>query len=125
MECYAHPNAAAVGVCKTCGKAICRHCARNLDFAVACSEGCAKEATEVNEVMQRAKRMYSIGPVSVRIPLVVTMYSLFGIVLLGWGAHNYWWADRGVEWLLLVFAVLCFVVAALAYRRSIKLGVRY
>src|SRR5213595_1382333 len=36
MECYAHPTAASVGVCKACGKAVCRACARDLGFAVAC-----------------------------------------------------------------------------------------
>src|SRR5438046_5957542 len=109
MECYAHPTAASVGVCKACGKAVCRACARDLGFALACSERCAAEATEVNEMTQRAKRMYGLGSTSARVPLAVTMYSLFGIVLPGWSAYEYWWTHRRVEWFPLVFGVLCFV----------------
>ena len=125
MECYAHPNAASVGVCRACGKGVCRACARDLGFGVACSDSCVKEATEVNEMTQRAKRIYGLGSKPPRVPLVVTMFSLFAIFLLGWSAYEYWWSNRGFVWFPLLFGVLCVALAALAYRRSSKLGLRY
>jgi|SRR5690348_826036 len=40
MQCFAHPNESAVGVCKSCGKGVCHSCAIPLDRGLACSGQC-------------------------------------------------------------------------------------
>lgn len=56
MECFTHNSAVAVGVCKTCGKAICRTCAIDSGMFVTCSDSCAKEAIDLHEMNQRGKK---------------------------------------------------------------------
>ena len=56
MECFAHAGTAAVGTCRSCGKGICRDCARDLGFALACSERCATSASEIEDLTLRAKK---------------------------------------------------------------------
>ena len=40
MQCFVHPNDSAVGICKSCGKGVCRACAIPLSRGLACSEEC-------------------------------------------------------------------------------------
>jgi hypothetical protein len=40
MQCFAHPNEIAVGICKSCGKGVCRTCAIPLNRGLACSQEC-------------------------------------------------------------------------------------
>lgn len=61
MECFAHTGVNAVGVCRHCGKAICRGCAIDQGGGLACSEVCAKAVGEANQVAERAKMIYGIG----------------------------------------------------------------
>lgn len=37
MECFAHPDSGAVGVCKSCGKGACRLCAIPVTRGLDCS----------------------------------------------------------------------------------------
>jgi hypothetical protein len=50
MECFSHPSSQAVGICKSCGKAVCRACAKDLGFAIACSDSCAAELAAEHEI---------------------------------------------------------------------------
>jgi hypothetical protein len=36
MECFYHPEAAAVGLCKHCSRGVCRNCAAEREGGVAC-----------------------------------------------------------------------------------------
>lgn len=38
MQCFLHSTEAAVGICKSCGKGVCRTCAVKVDRGLACSD---------------------------------------------------------------------------------------
>ena len=61
MECFAHAGATAIGLCKSCAKGVCRECARDLGFALACSERCATYAAELDSMNKKAKQIYAVG----------------------------------------------------------------
>lgn len=123
MECFSHPGTGSVGVCKSCGKAVCRTCARDISFALVCSESCAREAAELHEINQRGKKLYGIGVDRKKLPSGVVMWLLFGTMFGGFGVYTY--LRSGVpDWFLLIFGLACFVIAAMAYRRVKDLGLQ-
>ena len=61
MNCFRHEGTVAVGVCKTCGRAVGRCCAREAVSGISCSEACASEAAAIWKMNQKALRLYGIG----------------------------------------------------------------
>jgi len=123
MECFAHPSSQGVGVCKGCGKAICRACAQDLGFAVACSDTCAAESAAVHEMNQRGKKLYGIGVSNKKIPSGVIMWVMFGLLFGGFGVFNSL-RNGQPEWFLLTFGAASFVIAVIAYRRAKEVGLQ-
>ena len=123
MECFTHPGSSSVGICKTCGKAVCRTCAIGLGFAVACTQACATEAAAIHEMNQRGKKIYGIGVARPKIPSGVIMWLLFGALFSGFGAFA-WFKARDLGWFLLLFGAASFFVAWLGYRRAKDVGLQ-
>lgn len=125
MECFTHPETQAVAVCKSCGKAVCRSCAQDLGHAVVCSADCATDATELNEINKRAKRLYGVGAgaKSRRLPSGVVMWSLFAVFFTGFGIYQSILRHQP-DWFLLIFGGLSAIVAFMAYRRARDIGLQ-
>lgn len=123
MECFAHQGSCAVGVCKACGKAVCRSCAIDVGVALACSQDCAKEAADVHEMNQRGKRIYGIGVDRKRLPSGIVMWLLFGTIFAGFGAVSSY-RSHEPDWFPLLFGLAFYFIAWLAYRRVKEIGLQ-
>ena len=124
MECFTHNGKSAVGICKACGKAVCRTCAKDLGFGLACSDTCATEYTELNEMNQRGKRIYGIGKnVKKKLPSGVVMWLMFAVFFGGFGIFQTIKTGRP-DWFLLIFSAISLIVAFISYRRSKDLGLQ-
>jgi hypothetical protein len=84
MECFTHTGSQAIGICKTCSKAVCRSCAQDAGMFIACSAACEKEAADLHEMNQRGKKMYGIG-VPKKLASSVIMWLLFAALFGGFG----------------------------------------
>jgi len=82
MICFIHEGIHAVGVCKNCGKAICRDCLIDEGFAVCCSEACMAEARQLNEMNQRGKKIYGIGTTTKRNSSQAISYMIIGVFFM-------------------------------------------
>lgn len=122
MQCFTHESAAAVGACKSCGKGVCRSCAKELGFALACSEACAKEAAEMNYMNQKVKRIYGIGAAQ-RLNSGVLIWGMFAVFFLGWGILESVRTGRP-DWFPLIFGFLALVITVVIYRRSKDTGLQ-
>lgn len=116
MHCFNHGEKQAIAACKSCGRAVCNDCATDLGFAVTCSERCATDAAELQEMNQRAKRIYGLAGAKPVIPLAVLMWGLMGVMFCSFGAYASVTKGRP-EWFLIVFGVLCLVLGVISYRR--------
>ena len=56
MNCFYHPGAVAVGICKSCGKGICHECAHDLGKGLACRGRCEDDAKALIALMARATK---------------------------------------------------------------------
>lgn len=122
MECFIHSGTQAVGVCKACGKAVCRACAIDSSAAIACCEVCAKEAADLHEMNQRGKKIYGIG-VARKLPSGVIMWLLFALLFGGFGVYQSYRSGQP-EWFLLLFGAASLFIAVLAYRRAKDVGLQ-
>jgi hypothetical protein len=124
MECFSHIDAPAVGICKTCGRAICRKCAIDFGIALACCDVCADEARELHEMNQRGKKIFGIGATQPRLPGGVLIWLLFAMFFGGSGLYlRYFNAEA--EWVALVFAGVSLLIAFIVYRRARQIGFQY
>lgn len=122
MECFTHSAAQAIGVCKTCGKAVCRTCAIDSGMFITCTEACAKEASDVHEMNQRGKKIYGIG-VTKKIPSGVIIWLLFAALFGGFGIYQSY-TNQQPDWFLLLFGLLSLVIAFIAHKRAKDMGIQ-
>ena len=116
MECYAHKSVPAVGVCKSCGKAICRGCVKDLTFAVVCSDACAIAATRNEELEERARRMHGIGTTKRLVPMLPLMFLLFTLMFCGLVIYG-WYISGLIDWVFLIFAAVCALLGMFSIRQ--------
>lgn len=83
MKCYQHRSIDAVGVCKSCGKAVCPDCAVELGFAITCPGACEETARAYHKlnnnsiaVYQEQKKNRYFAP---------SFFTVLGIVYLVYG----------------------------------------
>jgi hypothetical protein len=50
MNCFAHPDMAAVGVCGACGRGLCRECAAEVNHKLACRGPCEERVKHLLQV---------------------------------------------------------------------------
>src|SRR5262245_38514815 len=116
MDCFNHVGQAAVATCRSCGRAVCKACAKDLSFAVVCSDGCATYSTQLQEMTQRSLRLYGIGTDKRNLPLASIIWALFALLFGGFGVLG--WFSRGeIDWFLSAFGLIAAVVCVVSYRR--------
>lgn len=118
MHCFNHLSEAAVGVCKGCGRGVCRICMDVSGRDLACSEACAVDAAELREMNQRAKSIYGIGASAKRRqPMGALMFAGFALVFGGLAAYTYLHTGR-IDGFALTFAALFAALGVAMYRRA-------
>jgi hypothetical protein len=122
MECFNHAGVAGVGVCKACGKAICRTCVIDLGYAVACSETCSKEAAELQEMNNKGKRIYGIGSSKKRLPSGALIYIIMAVVFGGIGIAGSFGGE--IQWFMLIMGAMFGIFSVIAYRRAKDIGLQ-
>jgi hypothetical protein len=58
MKCFYHPVSFAIGVCKNCGKGVCKKCAVDLVDGLACRGKCEEKAKAIIQMIEKGKRAY-------------------------------------------------------------------
>jgi hypothetical protein len=127
MKCYNHPSTDAVGLCCLCHKGLCKNCCQEESSYLVCSKACAQNLKEKEEINDRAKKIYGIGPYKKkdRIPLLSLFFMSLGVVFGGLGVYNlfhyYNYYDFSNNYLIVVGLV--FIIFGIIYwRRAKKLG---
>lgn len=121
MECFEHQAVAAVGLCKSCGKALCKSCAILFPKGMACTEECAKDAKELIEMNERGKKLYGIGEYKTnKLATGVLVWLLLSSVM--WVAFGITYFIGNADFSSLAMAVVFSVITAVVYRSSKATG---
>lgn len=121
MNCFSHKNMVAVGICKACQKAVCEGCAIDTGRGLACSVDCQEEVKALSMIVDKSKRIYSIGTKSRLPPTGVIMYLFFGLIFAGSGIYQYISRER-FDFVGLSLGVGFIVFSIFAYVRNRNLN---
>jgi hypothetical protein len=78
VQCYYHQSAAAVGICRNCGRGLCPECAVDLVDGLACRDRCEAKVRSGIALVDTANRQRKTAGTSLF--LVIT-----GLVIIGLG----------------------------------------
>lgn len=114
MNCFEHPNEHAVGICKSCGKGVCRTCAIQLTRGLACSEECRPFVEALARLQSTSIR--NIGLISVQRlvqPLLALIFFCTGVYYYQtYGPGFFVWFSFAVGGVLALVSILALVKRA-------------
>ena len=124
MNCFRHSPTAAVGICKTCFKAVCPECAVDVGNGLACKGECETRVLELNEMWDRSAKIYGVGAYKSRIPSTgVLLWLLLSLSMWGTAAVSYFGKGE-IDMASVVTAVFFTLGLGLAYWSSRRTGLK-
>ncbi len=124
MECYYHSSKQAVGLCRSCNKAVCRDCAKIIPKGLACCDECVVDAQELIEMNERGKKLYGIGKFKTnRLATVVVVWLLLAGVMWVCTALVYFGRNEP-DYGTLAMAVIFTIIAGIMFRSSKRTGLQ-
>ncbi len=116
MNCYRHPASPAVGLCKSCYKALCSECAVDIGKGLACKNSCEENVRHQVEMSDRALKLYGIGaPRSRTRAAGVIIWFLMALGFWVLFAMSYFRGGGSLDYPPLVLAVVMTAAFALVY----------
>lgn len=90
MKCFNHNDKESIAVCKACGKAVCRECARETEHGIVCQKSCLNSLLETHALQSRQaahlknmKRMSHLGAIfSICMGILFIYFSSLGYGLV-------------------------------------------
>ena len=115
MNCFRHPDQAAVAVCRNCGKAACVECSDDTGQGIACSASCVVELQQRYQLEERLKQSFGIGR-KPPMPATVLTYTMFALILFGVGLYLSY-TRPGIDFLTFSMSAVFLVMAGASYKR--------
>jgi len=123
MDCYRHSNISAVGLCKTCFKAVCPDCASDVGNGLACKGSCEEKVLELNEVWERSAKIYGVGKHKSRLPSSgVVVWFLLSLAM--WSITGVSYYVGKLDYASLIMAVIFSIVLVIAYLSAKRTGIK-
>lgn len=114
MRCFYHRDTEAVGICKSCGRALCPDCVADIGKGIACSGRCEEDARAVIALVERNIRL---SPQMARARSTAAVFNLFvGSVFIAWGITD---AERFSLIIILGACVFAYGIFGLVQTRKI------
>ncbi len=87
MNCFKHEAQLAVGICKSCGKGLCRGCAIDLSNGLACRGSCEERVVLLNRVIDRSTDNLAVVNAQMRSQGLHSL--ILGLVFFAFGLWAY------------------------------------
>lgn len=125
MNCYKHSHNSAVGICKTCFKAVCPECAADVGNGLACKNSCEEKVLELNEMWERSARIYGVGKNKSRIPSTgVLLWLLLSLAMWVTVGIGYYHTGYITDYASLIMAVVFSAALGLAIYSARRTGLK-
>jgi heme exporter protein D len=83
MKCFTHTDVDAVGVCRSCGKGVCKACAVDLGQGIACANSCEVNVRDLIVHQAVSRRALTTTPAAYRTQSIVGFLSGGTFLALG------------------------------------------
>ena len=85
MKCFNHSSVDAVGVCRSCGRALCHECITEVGLSCSCKGQCESVVAAMNDLVERGRTAYQKSSATqmrsgVFVVLLGGLFLFFGIV---------------------------------------------
>ena|SRR5690242_9353635 len=95
MKCYNHSDVEAVGVCKSCGRALCRECIAEVGLSLSCKSRCESVVAAMNDLVERGSTAYQKTSATylrngIFISLLGILFSILGVLSFVGGDRTFW-----------------------------------
>jgi hypothetical protein len=111
MKCFNHEKIDAVGVCRSCGRGLCRDCIAEVGLSCSCKGECEEVVATMNDLVERGRTSYQkISGAQLRFGIV---FGLVGVILLVFAGVSFADAQSGTGYYLLALAIPLLVLGAL------------
>ncbi len=124
MNCYQHRENAAIGLCKTCFKAVCDQCSVDIGNGLACKNSCEETVAELNEMWERSAKIYGVGKYQSRIPSSGVLLWLLLSAGMWFAAGLVYFRKGEIEPGLIAMAVLFTAGLGIAYYSARRTGLK-
>ncbi|HNQ73210.1 MAG TPA: hypothetical protein PKN95_06350 [Verrucomicrobiota bacterium] len=58
MKCFYHQEVDAAGLCKSCGRGLCRECIAEVGLSCSCRNRCEADVATLNDLVERGRTAY-------------------------------------------------------------------
>jgi hypothetical protein len=110
MVCYYHPERAAQGVCKHCGRGLCEQCATVVEDTLACRDRHEEQVRGLNLVATRG--MLQARRLGSGFARNAIFYGLVGVLFAGFGLMQYRFLGLQAVFFLLIGVFLLYAALA-------------
>jgi hypothetical protein len=116
MNCFNHRDVAAVGLCKSCGKALCGDCLTELPNGLACKGACEPRVNMINRMLDTNSRVMNVARHQVRTGGMLSLLMAGGCATFAIWAHF----ETGgfLPYFLGMLAVVTFITGVLRLSRK-------
>ncbi len=110
MVCYYHPERAAVGICKHCGRGLCLECTALVEDSLACKDRHEEQVRGSNLSAERAvQQARRIGSGYIR---NTVFYGMVGLLFAGFGWMPYRFLGLQAVFFILIGLFLLYAAVA-------------
>jgi sulfite exporter TauE/SafE len=110
MQCFYHPERAAIGVCKHCQRGLCNGCAAVIEDVLACTNRHEDEVRALEQLT--ARNLFQSKRVGSGYMRNAIFYGLVGLLFTAFGAYQY--RFLGLQAVFFILIGLFLLYAALA-----------
>lgn len=104
MKCFNHSEIDAVGVCKSCGRALCHDCIAEVGLSCSCKGRCEAAVASLNDYSERNRTVYQKHSAVYRWSGIIAL--MLGILFAGCGSVSFFCDDLVLGLVLLVFGLV-------------------
>ena len=116
MNCFNHPELPALGICKSCGKGLCRDCLAEVPDGLACKNRCEDRVGFINRIIDGNKQALAAANRHVRSGAIFAIAS--GLIFCAFGFLPYFIAGQKTALFLGVVGIV--LLASGLFRLSSK-----
>ena len=110
MNCFYHPTAPAIGLCKYCQRGLCSECAAIVDDVVACKN---RHEDDVRQLGQLAARnLFQSKRVRSTYMRNAIFYGLVGVLFIGFGLVQYRFLGLQAVFFMMIGLFLLYAASA-------------
>lgn len=119
MDCYNHSNVSAVGICKSCGRALCHDCIVEVEDGLACKSKCEAKVEIINKILNSNSKI--LGATKNRVKTAAISGIILGIGFCIFGIWSYFeLRDSFLPYFLGSIGIVIFISSVLNFSRSHK-----